>query len=48
MDNGLSMELARYRFKQAADCLKAVANNLDSKLYKDALNRCKVAIPNWY
>ena len=26
---GLAMELARYRLKQAADCLKAAKNNMD-------------------
>jgi uncharacterized protein (UPF0332 family) len=33
------MELARYRLGQANDCLKAAKNNLESELYKDALNR---------
>jgi uncharacterized protein (UPF0332 family) len=39
MDNGTSLELARYRLRQAADCLKAARNNLESLLYRDALNR---------
>ena len=39
MDSSTSMELARYRLGQAADCLKAAENNLGSKLYKNALNR---------
>jgi len=39
MDSGSSMELARYRLGQARDCLKAAENNLELKLYKDALNR---------
>jgi len=39
MDSGSSIELARYRLGQASDCLKAAVNNLDSRLYKDALNR---------
>ena len=39
MDSGSAMELARYRLGQANDCMKAAENNLESKLYKDALNR---------
>jgi uncharacterized protein (UPF0332 family) len=39
MDSGSVMELARYRLEQANDCLKAAGNNLESDLYKDALNR---------
>ena len=39
MGSGSSMELARYRLGQAVDCLKAAENNLESELYKDALNR---------
>jgi uncharacterized protein (UPF0332 family) len=39
MDNGSSMELARYRLGQASDCLRAAENNLESELFKDALNR---------
>ena len=39
MDSGSSMELATYRLGQAGDCLKAAENNLESGLYKDALNR---------
>ena len=39
MDKGSLMELARYRLEQAADCLKAAMNNVESALYKDALNR---------
>jgi len=38
MDSGSLMDLARYRLGQAADCLKAAENNLESELYKDALN----------
>ena len=39
MDSGSAMELARYRLEQANNCLKASENNLESDLYKDALNR---------
>ena len=39
MDSSSAMELARYRLGQARDCLKAAENNLESELYKDALNR---------
>jgi uncharacterized protein (UPF0332 family) len=39
MDSGSVMELARYRLEQANDCLKAAENNLESDLYRDALNR---------
>ena len=39
MDSGSSMELAKYRLGQAADCLKSAENNLEAELYKDALNR---------
>jgi len=39
MDNGSVMELARYRLEQANDCLRAAENNMESDLYKDALNR---------
>ena len=39
MDNCAAIELARYRLGQANDCLKAAEINLESDLYKDALNR---------
>ena len=39
MDNGSAMELSKYRLGQAKDCLQAAKNNLESELYKDALNR---------
>jgi len=39
VDSGAAMELSRYRLGQANDCLKAAENNLESVLYKDALNR---------
>ena len=41
MDNGSGsvIELAKYRLEQANDCLKSAENNLESELYKDALNR---------
>jgi uncharacterized protein (UPF0332 family) len=39
MGDGRAMELALYRLGQSNDCLKAAENNLESGLYKDALNR---------
>jgi len=39
MASGLSVELAKYRLGQAADCLRAAKSNLKLELYKDALNR---------
>lgn len=39
MDNNSAMELSKYRLGQAMDCLEAAKNNLESELYKDALNR---------
>jgi len=39
MDSDSAMELARYRLGQASDGLKAAESNLETALYKDALNR---------
>ena len=39
MDSIVAVELSRYRLGQANDCLRAAESNMESELYKDALNR---------